>query len=158
MKTRANIRLPPRLPGYSDYQLHTFCCHNYLHLGGYRLPPDCLLSSGKLTVLDKLLRELRERGSRCACTEWHHARICRVLLLSQSACVPASPCARAENPHAHAVHARRVLLFSQWTSVLDIMEWFLHERGMLYHRLDGSTNVRGPGTGGGWTGGGGGGR
>jgi SWI/SNF-related matrix-associated actin-dependent regulator 1 of chromatin subfamily A len=35
-----------------------------------------------------------------------------------------------------------VLLFSQWTSVLDVLEWFLHERGMLFYRLDGSTNVR----------------
>jgi len=55
---------PP--PGYSDYQLHTFCCMNYNHLGRYCLRPDSLLSSGKLVALDTLLRELKERGSRCA--------------------------------------------------------------------------------------------
>jgi hypothetical protein len=35
----------------------------------------------------------------------------------------------------------RPLIFSQWTSVLDILEWFLQERGMTYVRLDGSTAV-----------------
>jgi SWI/SNF-related matrix-associated actin-dependent regulator 1 of chromatin subfamily A len=29
----------------------------------------------------------------------------------------------------------------QWTTVLDILEWFLHERGLTYVRLDGSTAV-----------------
>ncbi|KAF6259017.1 SNF2 family N-terminal domain-containing protein [Scenedesmus sp. NREL 46B-D3] len=28
-----------------------------------------------------------------------------------------------------------------WTTVLDILEWFLHERGLTYVRLDGSTAV-----------------
>jgi hypothetical protein len=36
----------------------------------------------------------------------------------------------------------RPLIFSQWTTVLDILEWFLHERGLTYVRLDGSTAVR----------------
>jgi SWI/SNF-related matrix-associated actin-dependent regulator 1 of chromatin subfamily A len=35
----------------------------------------------------------------------------------------------------------RPLIFSQWTTVLDILEWFLHERGLTYVRLDGSTAV-----------------
>lgn len=35
----------------------------------------------------------------------------------------------------------RPLIFSQWTSVLDVMEWLLSELGLPYVRLDGSTAV-----------------
>lgn len=35
----------------------------------------------------------------------------------------------------------RVLIFSQWTSMLDILEWTLDVIGVSYRRLDGSTQV-----------------
>ncbi|KAG6759447.1 hypothetical protein POTOM_035925 [Populus tomentosa] len=35
----------------------------------------------------------------------------------------------------------RVLIFSQWTSMLDILEWTLDVLGVTYRRLDGSTQV-----------------
>lgn len=35
----------------------------------------------------------------------------------------------------------RVLIFSQWTSMLDILEWTLDVIGVTYRRLDGSTHV-----------------
>ncbi|KAK9749797.1 hypothetical protein RND81_02G151100 [Saponaria officinalis] len=35
----------------------------------------------------------------------------------------------------------RVLIFSQWTSMLDILEWALDVIGLTYRRLDGSTAV-----------------
>ncbi|KAJ6846333.1 protein CHROMATIN REMODELING 19 [Iris pallida] len=35
----------------------------------------------------------------------------------------------------------RVLIFSQWTSMLDILEWTLEVIGVKYKRLDGSTQV-----------------
>ncbi|KAL4186316.1 hypothetical protein AMTRI_Chr09g33250 [Amborella trichopoda] len=35
----------------------------------------------------------------------------------------------------------RVLIFSQWTSMLDILEWALDVIGVTYSRLDGSTQV-----------------
>ncbi|KAL1807612.1 hypothetical protein DCAR_0726990 [Daucus carota subsp. sativus] len=35
----------------------------------------------------------------------------------------------------------RVLIFSQWTSMLDILEWALEVIGLTYRRLDGSTQV-----------------
>ncbi|KAF4351865.1 hypothetical protein G4B88_030360 [Cannabis sativa] len=35
----------------------------------------------------------------------------------------------------------RVLIFSQWTSMLDILEWTLDVIGLSYRRLDGSTQV-----------------
>eukprot|EP00798_Chlamydomonas_sp_ICE-L_P009154 gene9154-16279_t len=35
----------------------------------------------------------------------------------------------------------RVLLFSQWTTVLDVLEWFMELHGFTYVRLDGDTQV-----------------
>ncbi|EHA8586496.1 protein CHROMATIN REMODELING 19 [Cocos nucifera] len=35
----------------------------------------------------------------------------------------------------------RVLIFSQWTTMLDILEWTLEVIGVTYRRLDGSTQV-----------------
>lgn len=35
----------------------------------------------------------------------------------------------------------RALIFSQWTSVLDILGWLLEMMGLTYVRLDGSTAV-----------------
>lgn len=84
--------------GYNDFQLHNFCYQYPALLGQHLLPPSCLMASGKLVALDKLLKELKAKGS-------------------------------------------RPLIFSQWTTVLDILEWFLHERGLTYVRLDGSTAV-----------------
>lgn len=36
----------------------------------------------------------------------------------------------------------KILLFSQWTQVLDVLEWFMQREGFTYVRLDGSTNVQ----------------
>ncbi|XP_004498207.1 protein CHROMATIN REMODELING 19 [Cicer arietinum] len=38
-------------------------------------------------------------------------------------------------------NGHRVLIFSQWTSMLDILEWALDVIGLTYKRLDGSTQV-----------------
>lgn len=38
-------------------------------------------------------------------------------------------------------NGHRVLIFSQWTSMLDILEWTLDVIGVTYRRLDGSTAV-----------------
>ncbi|KAM7257304.1 hypothetical protein ACFE04_013045 [Oxalis oulophora] len=38
-------------------------------------------------------------------------------------------------------NGHRVLIFSQWTSMLDILEWTLEVIGVSYRRLDGSTQV-----------------
>lgn len=38
-------------------------------------------------------------------------------------------------------YGHRVLIFSQWTSMLDILEWALDVIGVTYRRLDGSTQV-----------------
>ncbi|KAJ8629709.1 hypothetical protein MRB53_023032 [Persea americana] len=38
-------------------------------------------------------------------------------------------------------HGHRVLIFSQWTAMLDILEWALDVIGVTYLRLDGSTQI-----------------
>lgn len=58
---------------------------------------DIVTASGKMMVLDQLLRKLKEKG-------------------------------------------HRVVLFSQFNTMLDIIEDYLNMRGYKYRRLDGSTN------------------
>ncbi|KAK1297027.1 putative chromatin-remodeling complex ATPase chain [Acorus calamus] len=43
-------------------------------------------------------------------------------------------------PSLHKL-GHRVLIFSQWTSMLDILEWAMDVLGFTYRRLDGSTQV-----------------
>lgn len=40
-----------------------------------------------------------------------------------------------------SISGHRVLIFSQWTAMLDILEWTLEVIGVTYRRLDGSTQV-----------------
>ena len=35
-----------------------------------------------------------------------------------------------------------MLLFSQWTMTLDLLEWYMQLKGFSYVRLDGNTQVR----------------
>ena len=83
-------------------QLRKCCGHSYLFEGvedrsldplGEHLVDNC----GKLTMVDKLLKKLKERGS-------------------------------------------RVLIFTQMTRVLDILEDFMVMRGHNYCRIDGNTD------------------
>ena len=37
----------------------------------------------------------------------------------------------------------KVLLFSQWTMTLDLLEWYMQLKGFSYVRLDGNTVVGG---------------
>lgn len=82
-------------------QLRKCCNHPYLFHGAEPGPPyttgeHLILNSGKLTLLDKLLKKLEERGS-------------------------------------------RVLIFSQMTRLLDILEDYMNYRQYKYCRLDGQT-------------------
>lgn len=83
-------------------QLRKCCNHPYLFDGAEPGPPfttemHLVTNSGKLVVLDKLLTQLKQRGS-------------------------------------------RVLIFSQMTRLMDILEDYLIWRGFKYFRLDGSTD------------------
>ncbi|XP_041463476.1 SWI/SNF-related matrix-associated actin-dependent regulator of chromatin subfamily A containing DEAD/H box 1A-like [Lytechinus variegatus] len=82
----------------SDYELHRLC-HEYGVLREYRLDQELVLQSGKFQLLDKMLAELKEQGS-------------------------------------------RVLLFSQFVMVLDIVEEYLNIRGHRFVRMDGQTPVQ----------------
>lgn len=82
-------------------QLRKCCLHPYLFQGAE--PPDVTLqeligASGKLSVLDLILRSLYKKGK-----------------------------------------GHRTVLFSQFTSVLDILEDYCNLRGWTYGRFDGST-------------------
>uniref|UniRef100_A0AAY4A9T4 DNA helicase n=1 Tax=Denticeps clupeoides TaxID=299321 RepID=A0AAY4A9T4_9TELE len=79
----------------SDFELHKLCLQ-YPVLGDFKLTSELLLDSGKLCLLTKLLKSLKEEGS-------------------------------------------RVVLFSQFTTMLDILEIFLKHFNHHYIRLDGST-------------------
>lgn len=83
-------------------QLRKVCAHPYLFPGAEEGPPfeegDHIIDNcGKLIVLDKLLRKLKEKGS-------------------------------------------RVLIFSQMTKILDILEDYLIYKDYEYCRIDGSTD------------------
>ncbi|XP_072178800.1 SWI/SNF-related matrix-associated actin-dependent regulator of chromatin subfamily A containing DEAD/H box 1-like [Diadema setosum] len=86
----------------NDYELHRLC-HEYAVISEYRLDKETILDSGKFRYLDKLLPELKQKGT-------------------------------------------RVLLFSQFVIVLDIVEDYLKMRGHKFLRMDGQTQVseRGP--------------
>jgi SWI/SNF-related matrix-associated actin-dependent regulator of chromatin subfamily A member 5 len=83
-------------------QLRKCCGHPYLFEGVEDRTLDPLgehlvFNCGKLTVVDKLLKKLKERGS-------------------------------------------RVLIFTQMTRILDILEDYMVMRGFKYCRLDGNTD------------------
>ena len=93
----SNRKLSPLL-----MQLRKCCNHPFLFAGTdvpeEGVPVEELVeASGKLAVLDRILKRLKDRG-------------------------------------------HRVVLFSQFTSMLDILQDFLTLRGYQYARLDGSTN------------------
>lgn len=82
-------------------QLRKCCNHPYLFQGAEPGPPyttgeHLITNAGKMVLLDKLLKKLKERDS-------------------------------------------RVLIFSQMTRLLDILEDYLMFRGYLYCRIDGNT-------------------
>ncbi|XP_022248336.1 SWI/SNF-related matrix-associated actin-dependent regulator of chromatin subfamily A containing DEAD/H box 1-like [Limulus polyphemus] len=81
----------------SDFELHTLC-KLYKMLSSFKLNPDIICDSGKLKLLDSLLPELQEKGS-------------------------------------------RVLIFSQFTMILDILQEYLKIRNYKHLRMDGSSPV-----------------
>ena len=80
-------------------QLRKCCNHPFLFAAnaGLAAQHDLVKASGKLSMLDRLLKKLQEKG-------------------------------------------HRVVLFSQFTSMLDILQEFCTARGYKFSRLDGSTN------------------
>lgn len=101
-------------------QLRKLCNHPFLVLEDVRSIPDelyfrdLLAASGKLVVLDRLLDELldtrEQRGE------------------------------AGGDRHQHDKQQHKVLIFSQMTTMLDILQGFLHGKGLACFRLDGGTD------------------
>uniref|UniRef100_UPI00398F8655 SWI/SNF-related matrix-associated actin-dependent regulator of chromatin subfamily A containing DEAD/H box 1-like isoform X2 n=1 Tax=Pristiophorus japonicus TaxID=55135 RepID=UPI00398F8655 len=81
----------------TDFELHSLC-QEYSSITNFQLEMDLLLDSGKFQILENVLAELKEQGS-------------------------------------------RVVLFSQFTMMLDILEVFLKHHKHRYIRLDGKTQI-----------------
>lgn len=127
------------------------------------LPPltevvlDCELSTDERAVYDSIraatirdvVERLRAGGNIMAALE-------ALLRLRQAAChsslVPGQEAVTGSSAKLETLYARlevavadghRALVFSQWTSLLDLVEPGLRERGISWLRLDGSTRNRG---------------
>ncbi|MEW5304870.1 MAG: hypothetical protein WDW36_007450 [Sanguina aurantia] len=71
-----------------------------------------------------------------------HPRFLSKFLLPDAAVMSSAKCVLLDTllPRLKS-EGHRLLIFSQWTSTLDVLEWFLTQRGHTYCRLDGSTAV-----------------
>ena len=76
----------------------------------------------------------RQREVRCLPPVESYCQQCRSRLIHHCTSASASDC---------DVQAKgsRPLIFSQWTQVLDILEWLMEQLQLPYLRLDGSTVV-----------------
>lgn len=79
-------------------------------------------------AIHQLLISYGDTGTKGALTDEH--------VLGSAKCQ-----ALAELLPSLANHGHRVLIFSQWTTMLDILEWTLEVIGVTYRRLDGGTPV-----------------
>lgn len=110
-------------------QLRKCCNHPYLFDGAEPGPPyttdlHLVVNSGKMVVLDKLLPKLKEQGDDFVARSILQMKTFKLLLLTRLCFLPAGS---------------RVLIFSQMTRVLDILEDYCMWRNYGYCRLDGQT-------------------
>lgn len=120
-------------------QLRKCCNHPYLFDGAEPGPPyttdtHLATNSGKMVVLDKLLPKVQEQGEQCVC------------LLALNWQIFSHVLVRMQINFFMFVHSwiyvcagSRVLIFSQMTRMLDILEDYCMWRGFEYCRLDGNT-------------------
>jgi SWI/SNF-related matrix-associated actin-dependent regulator 1 of chromatin subfamily A len=103
----------------SDFELHKLCVAHRT-IKEWALSADTVMDAGKVQVLRQLLIETREKVSPTT-----------------------SPfkIARAFVNRYHAPKGDRVLVFSQFTMMLDVLENVLENMGLKYSRLDGSSKV-----------------
>lgn len=121
-------------------QLRKLCNHPFLVLEDIRPIPDALYfddlvsSSGKLFVLDKVLSNLLESGSKVLNIIIIIISIMFIFYLR----LLARWILNADN--GVDLFDLQVLIFSQMTSMLDIIEGYLQLKGVTYCRLDGNTS------------------
>lgn len=106
----------------SDFELHRLC-KQYSSISSYQLENNLLLDSGKFHHLTELLASHKNKVH-------VHSRVC------------GSCSRRAEKVNFSSVfQGDRVVLFSQFTMMLDIVEVLLKHLKHRYVRLDGSTPI-----------------
>ncbi|KDP38213.1 hypothetical protein JCGZ_04856 [Jatropha curcas] len=94
-------------------------------------------------TLDRVIEELKTYSdfSIHRLLLYHRVKDARGILSDKHVMLSAKCRALAELLPALKRDGHRVLIFSQWTSMLDILEWTLDVIGVTYSRLDGSTQV-----------------
>lgn len=112
----------------SDFELHRLC-QQYASISSYQLEPSLLLDSGKFHHLTELLASLKNNVNTNA-----RKHICgtRRLLFFKGYV----SCTLIFSPQGD-----RVVLFSQFTMMLDIVEVLMKHLKHRYVRLDGSTPI-----------------
>ncbi|XP_010270758.1 PREDICTED: protein CHROMATIN REMODELING 19 [Nelumbo nucifera] len=94
-------------------------------------------------TLDKVICELKSYNdfSIHRLLHWHGGTDVKGVLPDEHVLLSAKCQALADLLPSLKKDGHRVLIFSQWTSMLDILEWTLDVIGVTYRRLDGSTQV-----------------
>lgn len=125
-------------------QLRKCCNHPYLFDGAEPGPPyttdtHLVINSGKMVALDKLLPKVQEQGEECVCVcllafnfdqADFYAFIWNSWFFFMFLCMFSC---------TYVFAGSRVLIFSQMTRVLDILEDYCMWREFEYCRLDGNT-------------------
>ncbi|KAH9618282.1 hypothetical protein KSS87_005190, partial [Heliosperma pusillum] len=110
-------RVVDELKGYSDFSMHRAVPFNE------KSSPACEICAGQLLLCNTGIED--PKG-----------------ILPETQVMASSKCrALAKLLPSLKRDGHRVLIFSQWTSMLDILEWALDVIGVTYRRLDGSTQV-----------------
>ena len=108
----------------SDFELHRLC-QQYSSISSHQLNNDLLLDSGKFHHLIELLASLKNKVA----VTVHNCGSVHITFISTDSNFP------------HDLQGDRVVLFSQFTMMLDIVEVLLRHLKHRYVRLDGSTPI-----------------
>ncbi|XP_065856526.1 protein CHROMATIN REMODELING 19 isoform X2 [Euphorbia lathyris] len=95
------------------------------------------------STLDRVIEELKSYNdfSIHQLLQYHGGKGAKGILSDKHVMLSAKCRALAELLPELKRDGHRVLIFSQWTSMLDILEWAMDVIGLTYRRLDGSTQV-----------------
>lgn len=133
-------RVIEEIQTYSDFDLHQICVQYPHYLQKYELTADVLYDSPKMVFLRDHLPKLQ---------------VCFLFLFSillfcisgyESVCICSiRPCSSRHRILSFGIlqaEGHRMLVFSQWTRILDLLEVLLEDMSLPYLRLDGSTAVK----------------
>ena len=139
-------RVVDEIAGFSDFDLHQVCLEYPDYLSDLQLSAETLYDAPKMQLLRTLVPDLV-----VSCLLILGSYIDRVLKIYNMYIyysdllfmyvmlymyVVCCVCALFQSK------GHRILIFSQWTRLLDLLEVLMVDLGLLYQRLDGSTPVR----------------